>query len=699
MQNDPYSPCPCGSGKKFKWCCQPIHAEIAKIFTLDEEGQHEAALRAMEDVVVQHAANPEAHGRKAQLLFQNDKVEEAEKALDKAFEQFPNYPFGFFLKARFRLYEGEIAGALMLLRKAAGLYDSNAVDIVAQIHVDVFDCEMKLNHPIAARAAAELALKLQPSNDNLRQGLSTVFSKDNPNLPMSAWESHAFKPLGVNAAPKHRASWDGALKSAATGKLADATKAFEQLTQGDAVEPAAWFNLGLCHAWSGNNASALAALDQYVTLETDEAQAAQAWAIAEVLRYGQGMEDQADLVEHSCTFGARDPRAFVSFLGELEKEGLLTGARVSEEEGVLRAIVLEPPGPALTPEIAARQNLKSAAYVAMMGNFIHLTGPDKPALEKFMASVQQKLGNLIVETQSMRGPAKFVDALAEGVGFPRNALSNEDAEARVREGFEKFYEDVWIHRPLKSLSGLSPIDAAGQGVARKKLRGLLKFMGEIASMARYPYEFDRLGRKLGLGEGATPAAVTTGAAKPDITALGATDLASLSTDGLSNAELESAYQTAIKLDAREVAGRFAAILVGKPSYPERPDRLPLFQLLINQSMAAGDLDTALNYLNDGERDDCESNEGKRRNDYELRRAQLHAKRGEFDDAQAVFVRLIARVPTELSLRVTAAETMLSARQKDKAFQFAKDGHTAAIKANNRDLEGHFKELMAAAQRN
>ncbi len=85
MQNDPYSPCPCGSGKKFKWCCQPIHAEIAKIFTLDEEGQHEAALRAMEDVVVQHAANPEAHGRKAQLLFQNDKVEEAEKALDKAF--------------------------------------------------------------------------------------------------------------------------------------------------------------------------------------------------------------------------------------------------------------------------------------------------------------------------------------------------------------------------------------------------------------------------------------------------------------------------------------------------------------------------------------------------------------------------------------------------------------------------------------
>ena len=43
MVNDPYSSCPCGSGKKFKWCCQPIHEQIAKVYELDESGQHEAA--------------------------------------------------------------------------------------------------------------------------------------------------------------------------------------------------------------------------------------------------------------------------------------------------------------------------------------------------------------------------------------------------------------------------------------------------------------------------------------------------------------------------------------------------------------------------------------------------------------------------------------------------------------------------------
>ena len=40
MQNDPYSPCPCGSGKKFKWCCQPIDEQIAKVYAMDEAGQH-----------------------------------------------------------------------------------------------------------------------------------------------------------------------------------------------------------------------------------------------------------------------------------------------------------------------------------------------------------------------------------------------------------------------------------------------------------------------------------------------------------------------------------------------------------------------------------------------------------------------------------------------------------------------------------
>ena len=44
MPLDPYVSCPCGSGKKFKWCCAPYFPQVEKAFELEQQGQHEAAL-------------------------------------------------------------------------------------------------------------------------------------------------------------------------------------------------------------------------------------------------------------------------------------------------------------------------------------------------------------------------------------------------------------------------------------------------------------------------------------------------------------------------------------------------------------------------------------------------------------------------------------------------------------------------------
>ncbi len=195
MASDAYAPCPCGSGKKFKWCCQPIHTEISRVYQLDEQGQHDAALHAMDTLVGQHADNPEVWGRKAQILFQNDRLDEAEQALEKALSLNPQYAFGHFLRGRFRYFEGELPGALIMFRRAAELYHPEAHEILSQIHVDIFDCEMKLNHPLAAHAAVELALRHNPANESLQQGLDTVFGPDNPNLPPTAKHTYRYLPL------------------------------------------------------------------------------------------------------------------------------------------------------------------------------------------------------------------------------------------------------------------------------------------------------------------------------------------------------------------------------------------------------------------------------------------------------------------------------------------------------------------------
>src|SRR5947208_5414915 len=134
MALDLYASCPCGSGKKFKWCCLPIHVQISRAFQQDEEGQHEVALRLMDEVIAEHPDNPEAWGRKAEMLYRNGRGEDAEAALQKAFELSPKYAFGHLLRGEFRHREGEIPGALLLFRKAADYYDPEAHDLLAQVY-------------------------------------------------------------------------------------------------------------------------------------------------------------------------------------------------------------------------------------------------------------------------------------------------------------------------------------------------------------------------------------------------------------------------------------------------------------------------------------------------------------------------------------------------------------------------------------
>src|SRR5207244_3176550 len=127
-----------------------------------------------------------------------------------------------------------------------------------------------------------------------------------------------------------------------------------------------------------------------------------------------------------------------------------------------------------------------------------------------------------------------------------------------------------------------------------------------------------LRRKLGLiaGGAPAPAAAAPAAAKVgDIPAMGAAELAALKVEDLSDEQLEQAYRAAHKLDATELATHFVKALLARPASAERRDRYPWYSFLVQQAVKEGRLDEALDLVNEGERVDCEQNEGHRRDDY------------------------------------------------------------------------------------
>jgi hypothetical protein len=319
------------------------------------------------------------------------------------------------------------------------------------------------------------------------------------------------------------------------------------------------------------------------------------------------------------------------------------------------------------------------------------------SLERVREEVLQRAGQGVTDERRASAPAGFSDVLSAALTFPVDIADKAEAERRVTEEFGRYFEETWLHQKLRSLGGVPPIDVAGHPVLAKKLAGVVQFIEECAALTKQPYDFNRLRRKLGLlRDAAAPTASTKSG--PDVAAMGTPELAALPVDSLDDEHLEQAYQAAVKLDARDVASRFARALVARPAQPARPDRYLWYAFLVQQALGEGNTDAALDLVNEGEKSDCEQNEGRRRNDYELRRGQIHAKRGEADQADDVFTRLIERVPSELKYRGSAAEAMLSARQGKRALRLAEGGLAEARKQNNRDSEQYFLELVEAAKR-
>jgi tetratricopeptide (TPR) repeat protein len=562
---------------------------------------------------------------------------------------------------------------------------------------------MRMNRPVAARAALRLVTRFAPAEEEVRKSFDALFGPEG-RLPAAARREYALRSPSKPTEAK-RAAWDRAVRSADTPRLADLVRIFEPLKKEDANDAAAWFNLGLAHAWLGDNSAALEALRRYVELEIDEKAAGEAAALMEVLRSGQGQEDDCDYKEYVLAHQLRDPQPVSNLLQEWDRAGRLV-ALPNQQEGVFMALILELNTAGLITVGAPPSDVgRLGGYAVIIGNLFQVTSPLKEPFERLREEVRQRLSLGLTELQERRAPIQFQDVTAEALLFPLKRA--EDSAQRVLEHAQRHYEETWIHKPRRSLSGNAPLDAAAHPMLRRHLRGVIQFIQDCAKGGMISnYDFDRLRRKLGLLDGGTEAprpacdlrSESAAAAAPDFTAMGTAELAGLNAANLSDEQLEHAYQAALKLDAEELAANFSRTLIARPMQPEKTDRFPWYSYLTQYALKTGDKDAALDYVNEGEKADCEHNEGRRRNDYELRRGQVHVKRGEVEQAAEVFQRLIERVPNNFRYRGSAAESMLSLRQGERALRFAEEGIAAARQANDRDSEQYLQELAEAAKK-
>ena len=77
MPVDPYAICPCGSGKKLKFCCSDLVGEIEKIHRMIEGEQPRAALRHVDQTLATHPGRASLLDLKATLELSLGEIDTA----------------------------------------------------------------------------------------------------------------------------------------------------------------------------------------------------------------------------------------------------------------------------------------------------------------------------------------------------------------------------------------------------------------------------------------------------------------------------------------------------------------------------------------------------------------------------------------------------------------------------------------------
>ena len=693
MPITPYDACPCGTGKKLKWCCAPYWPKVEQAVDVQQKGQHETSIRLLKELCEEYpsAAPPQLY--LAQIALGQEDLDLAEAALVTAEKLDPTLGLIYLLRSNIAEMNQDILGAITQLQNGLRLVSPEAKELSLSLAEALAALELRRNGILPARAVLELAMKTAPNEVPLREEFDRVFGPVG-SYPEVARKAYRFRPTAKPI-------------TVASAKLPEARTGYRALTEQVPNDPAAWFNLGLCEAWLSEPQAALAAMSQSLELEFDDDKAEETAALVELLRCGFAT-DESDYANYLGYSEIREPKAVMQWLRTTEAQGRFLAPQMDEETGRLTVVLAEQlPNLIDTGSVM----LKPQATLTVANGIITLLGSSEAAVAKLTAEMRDQLQLAITEPTIRKALPNLSELMLAAWVYPAGFANPEEADRKVSAHCTNYFENIWAHAPQKALSGNSPTDAAGSKLLRKRLLGVLKFTEDCfnamaprteagTSRAKTYYDFVRLRHKLNVEKAAAgaPPAELIAAAKVDFAAMNVAELGKLNAEQLDAATLEEAMKAALKLDARELAVHFARTAAGKPADAAKPDRYAVYLALMSAAMSEKNTNAALDALQQGQAYDAAHNGAKRANDYGLREAQLKLKGGMLDGAVEGYKKLIEANPGDAKYTITAIEAMLGAKQQQHAQAFVDRGLELSKETGNRDLEGACRELADAVKR-
>lgn len=601
MSIDPYGLCPCGSGKKIRFCCcKDLTAELERLDRMLKGEQYAACLEFLDGLTKKHPDRPALLALQTSLLMSREQSERAEAVVARLLEVAPQNPVGLALRAVSLLDQDDVRGAIdqfQLALEQTPEYLPEQVLSSAWILANAL-----LVRGMLPSGLAHLMVVAGMQTEREKEAvelLQQVYSA--PQVPLLLKQPIFLRPAPEGAA--WAAGCEEGMQLASRACWRAALAKFTTLAEAHPDEPTLHWNLAALHGYLAETPESVTQLRRFAKLSEQTAldDAVEAETLAQLLDL-QFVEPADEIsfaeIEWTCEVTSVDPlmerllsaKNLVSMPSDPEAAGL--------PDGPPKAVfwLLD------RPDVPAEEDLSLDAVPRVLADlFVYGRTTDRAPrlMAHFVADeqgdrIRQEVRSLVGEQlqgepseESNHRVLKDEHVLSWRwrlpPGMPR-ARRAELLDANRRQVFA----EAWPQTPLAALGGKSLREVAGDPQMRLAALGAILQL-ELSTMQQWSiFDFNTLRSELGLPtlEAVDPTGI-------DMRRLPLARLLRVDEKKIPDESLVQAFNLAASRRVGAAAEKLGQEILGRESLADKIDKNAIFQVL---ATSAGSSDQALGYI-------------------------------------------------------------------------------------------------------
>lgn len=636
MAVDPYAMCPCGSGKKLKFCCSDLVGEIEKIHRMIEGEQPRAALRHVEQTLATHPGRASLMDLKATLEMSLDEMEAARQTVKEFVAKNRDSATAYACEAILLAEDDKPREAVDSLQRALALVEREMPLRVFEALGAVGGALLEAGHILSAQAHLWLHAALAPKDDTRSREVLAALNYYS-GLPVLLRDQLRFRPWPEGVSWKAEA--EKAERLADSGKWREAVEIIDQLGHKHGADPALLFNRALLAGWLADDRALVAGLHAFAQLEVPLDDAIEAEAIAQMLD-PDFKEKRLDSTIQA--FAIRDLDGLLAkFSSDKRVQSFEMDPQRFAERDQPRPrnmfVLLDRAMPATGVGLVRDAVPRLWGILALYGRQtdrperLELSIEKGPAFDAAVATLQEIGGEALGERIEERviGSVSPTDQAINWRWHPPRDTPREVRRKLVDEERRAAIVERWPKLPQPALHGKSPFEAAGEPELRIPLLASVLILEQGGTLERDAESIAELRRELNL----QPPEPIVPQGRP-MSGLPLVRVARLKLEEVSDDDLVMLYRRSILVGAHSATLRLAREVVARPSLADRISPADAYQRMI---AAERDPDRALVLINAAREHSKAA--GQSTATWDLAELELHITSGHVDEAKDMLNRI------------------------------------------------------------